>query len=96
MTYQIEANCPGNRMQPFLVPPEVTKGQKSKISNIGQLTYQVEGNCTGNLMDSFLAPPKDTQGHQYSRTQLAQRASTLGPNWPAGPVQRDQTGPEGQ
>ena len=26
MTYEIEGNCTGNRMQPFLVPSEVTQG----------------------------------------------------------------------
>jgi len=40
----------------------VTRGQKSKIFNIGQITYQNEGNSTGNLMHSFLAPPRSPRG----------------------------------
>ena len=35
MTYQIEGNCTLNRMQPFLLPPEVTQGQQGspKVKN---------------------------------------------------------------
>ena len=71
MTYQMEGNCTGNLIQPFLAPPEVTQGHHgspvvtecptSKIFNIFQMTYQMEGNFTGNLMQPFLASPVVTQ-----------------------------------
>ena len=60
MTYQIERNCPGTRMQRFLVPPDVTQGHDGspkvkyrKIFKIGQMAYQIEGNSTGNRMQQF-------------------------------------------
>jgi len=31
MTYQIEGNCMGNWMQPFLVPREVTQGHQGSL-----------------------------------------------------------------
>jgi len=76
MTYEMEGNCTGSRLQPFLTSPEVTQGhsrspgvtegQTSKIFKIGQMTYQMEGNCTGNPMQTFLGRLEVTQGHQGS------------------------------
>ena len=43
--------------------PGVTKGQKSKIFNIGQMTYHIEGNCTGNRLQYIFGT---TRGHQRS------------------------------
>ena len=31
ITYQIEGNCTGNLMQPFLEPPEVTQGHQGSL-----------------------------------------------------------------
>ena len=77
----------------------VTKGQKSKNFNIGQMTYQIEGNCTGNRLQPFLAPRKVTRGHQRSKIETIQHRSNDLPKCrklAEGPVSQDQTGPKGQ
>ena len=97
MTYQIERNCTGDRMQPFGIirdyprSSEVTKGHKrSKKFKIGQMTNQIEGNCTGDRMQQFFEVTQGHQGsHKVTKGQTTRWASTTGPNWPEGPVSQD-------
>ena len=96
MTYQIEGNCTGNRMQLFLTPPEVTQGHPGspKVKNRNKIQ-----NRSNDLQNSRKLHREwnvtifcINQGH----SKLARRASTSEPNWHERPVDQAQTGPKGQ
>ena len=88
LTYQIEGNCTGNRMQPFLGPTEATKvtrgHQRSKIEKI-----QHRSNDLPKCRKLPKGPVRIKLKGQYIRTKLARRASILGLNWPRGLVHED-------
>ena len=98
-----------NRMSLFSRPPEVTRGHwRSKIKIQDRLNDLPNGRKFHR--ESNPTTIGTTRGHQgspkvkhrtfslvpYIRIKLYRRVSTTRANWPEGPVQQDQTGPEGQ